>query len=240
MKTSPFGQADIPQTDKLPKVTALFNGVASRYDLMNDLMSGGLHRVWKNFLLRLIDTAAYPELLDVAGGTGDIAARFIQAGGKHALVVDPTAEMLAVGRAKHAALPIDWQKGQAEALPLPDASQRLYTISFGLRNVVDIDAALAEAARVLRPGGQYFCLEFCPEPWPDLRDIYRFYGDSIIPRLGAVVADDRAAYEYLIESIRRFPKPAALSQLLEKAGFGAVRFIPLAGGICGIHQAVRL
>lgn len=240
MKTSPFGQTDIPQAEKLPKVTALFNGVASRYDVMNDLMSFGLHRLWKDFLLRLIDTAAYPELLDVAGGTGDIAARFIQAGGKRAIVVDPTADMLAVGQAKHAALPIEWQKGQAEALPIPDQSQILYTISFGLRNVVDIDAALHEAARVLMPGGQFFCLEFCPEPWPDLRGAYRLFGDRVIPMMGEHVANDRAAYDYLVQSIRRFPAPAVLTQLLERAGFGAVRFIPLAAGICGIHQAVRL
>jgi demethylmenaquinone methyltransferase / 2-methoxy-6-polyprenyl-1,4-benzoquinol methylase len=240
MKTSPFGQTDIPAPDKLPKITALFDGVAASYDAMNDFMSAGLHRVWKDFLLGLIDTAATPELLDVAGGTGDIAARFIKNGGKHALVIDPTPEMLAMGAAKHPALPIEWRRGQAENLPLADSCQGLYTISFGLRNVVDIDAALIEAARVLRPGGEFFCLEFCPEPWPALRAPYRFYGDTIIPFLGEKIAHDRAAYEYLVASIRRFPKQDALAAMLAQAGFGAIRFIPLAGGICGIHQAVRL
>ena len=240
MKTSPFGKSDLSITEKPRRVRDLFSGVAANYDAMNDAMSLGVHRLWKDYFISLIDTAQYPKLLDVAGGTGDIAARFIAAGGESAVIADPTAAMMHAGKSKHKHLPIEWIEAMAENLPFDDGSFPLYTISFGLRNVTDIEASLAEAHRVLEIGGQFLCLEFAPKQWPLLSDIYKVYGDVVVPALGEFIAHDRAAYEYLTESIRRFPAQEKLQAMMEKAGFAACRHINLSGGICAVHQGFKV
>lgn len=235
-----FGYTQIPADEKGGKVRALFDQVAGNYDLMNDLMSLGVHRLWKDEFVKRLAPYDGKELLDVAGGTGDIAARFLTSGGARATIIDPTFGMMREGRDKQRGKKIRWIGGMAEHLPLPDDAFDLYTISFGLRNVTDINAALSEAYRVLRVGGQFLCLEFSAPVWPGLKQVYDAYSAHVLPFLGEKVARDRAAYQYLHESIRRFPAQEKLLEKMRKAGFECARYHNLSGGICAIHQGFKV
>ncbi len=234
-----FTQTDAAQKKKL--VGDVFASVADSYDVMNDLMSGGVHRLWKNRLIRLMQPRANRRLLDVAGGTGDIAFRYRDKVGDDAdiTVCDINPEMLRVGQDRAAdrgyLSGINWVEGNAESLPFDDNSFHLYSISFGLRNVPKIDDALEDAYRVLKPGGRFFCLEFSRVNNDVLRKIYDAYSFSVIPKIGEVVAKDRASYQYLVESIRQFPPQEELRQRLEQAGFEDTKVINLTGGIAAIH-----
>ncbi len=239
-KLSDFGFQKLSADQKTQKVRNVFQRVAQKYDLMNDLMSLGAHHLWKNRLIEMLTPCAGKTLLDVAGGTGDIAARFLAAGGKSAIVADPSSGMMAVGKNKHKNLPIEWIESAAENLPLPDGEIQNYTISFGLRNVTDIDAALGEAHRVLQPGGRFLCLEFSRPVLPMLEKAYDLYSFRVIPWLGEKVANDRDSYQYLVESIRRFPAQKELEKKMTDAGFACVRHINLTGGICAIHEGYKV
>ncbi len=240
-----FGYRRVKSEDKARLVRQVFDSVSPRYDLMNDLMSGGVHRLWKAELIDRLTPRPGQILLDVAGGTGDIAQRFLaRAGGGFAIVCDINQSMLGHGRdrAIDAGLlsGIAWLCGDAERLPVADASVDAYTIAFGLRNVTDIAAALAEARRVLRPGGRFLCLEFSRVEAPLLRQLYDLYSFTVVPLLGAAVARDRDAYQYLVESIRRFPPQAELARMMAEAGLEQVGFSNLTGGIAALHSGWRL
>ena len=244
-----FGYETVPLGDKQARVDEVFHSVAGRYDLMNDLMSGGLHRAWKDALVTAVNPPRSDRdfaLLDLAGGTGDIAQRVIDAGGAgtHVTVLDINAGMLAVGRERAAARGldgvIDFIEGNAEELPFPDKSFDAVTIAFGIRNVPRIQSALNEAHRVLRIGGRFLCLEFSAVDTPGLDKIYEFYSFNVIPRVGAAVTGDRAAYQYLVESIRKFPKPKAFAQMIEQAGFYRASYTPMTGGVVALHSGWRL
>jgi demethylmenaquinone methyltransferase / 2-methoxy-6-polyprenyl-1,4-benzoquinol methylase len=246
-----FGARDVPEEEKERLVRAVFHRVAPHYDLMNDLMSGGIHRWWKDVMVAWLKPRAGQVLLDVAGGTGDIALRALShlappglfAPGR-VVVCDASERMLKLGRSR--ALDrgiltgIDWVCADAERLPANDRSVDLYTIAFGLRNVTRIDTALAEARRVLRPGGRFVCLEFAPEITPFLQPIYDLYSFGFVPLLGAIVTGDREAYSYLVESIRRFPRQGELADMIARAGLDRVRFRNLTGGVAALHSAWRL
>jgi len=242
--TTHFGFRTVPEADKASMVRGVFDSVASRYDLMNDLMSAGVHRLWKASLIAEVAPKAGERLLDVAGGTGDIAARYLAAGGSDAVICDINAGMLTVGRDRA----IDgghlqglaWVVGDAENLPIATASVDVYTIAFGLRNVTRIDAALREARRVLKPGGRFFCLEFSRVVLPGLDKLYDLFSFSVLPRLGQMVTGDREAYQYLVESIRRFPPQDELAARIGDAGLERVRVRNLSGGIAAIHAAWRI
>ena len=246
--TAHFGSRQVPLEDKQALVDDVFHSVARRYDLMNDLMSLGLHRAWKNALV----TAVNPPknlpfaLLDIAGGTGDVAFRAIGKGGAatRATVCDINAAMLDVGRERAAALSlgaaVTFAEANAEALPFADKSFDAVTIAFGIRNVPRIDQALAEAFRVLKIGGQFLCLEFSTVDIPGLDRLYDFYSFNVIPALGRVVAGDAESYRYLVESIRRFPSPQAFAAILRAAGFARVSFQSMTGGIVALHSGWRL
>jgi len=244
-----FGFRQVPLEDKQALVDDVFATVARRYDLMNDLMTGGLHRAWKDDLVTLVDPPQAPtpfHLIDVAGGTGDIAFRVIEAGGRgtRATVCDINAEMLAVGRERAAERGCDdavaFLEANAEALPLADRSFDAYTIAFGIRNVPRIERALAEAYRVLKLGGRFVCLEFSAVDVPGLDRLYELYSFNVIPALGRVVAGDAEPYRYLVESIRRFPRPRAFAAMIEAAGFRRVTVRPMSGGIVALHSGWRL
>jgi demethylmenaquinone methyltransferase/2-methoxy-6-polyprenyl-1,4-benzoquinol methylase len=244
-----FGDRTVPLEDKQALVDGVFRSVARRYDLMNDLMSGGLHRAWKDALVTAVNPpkgARAFSLLDVAGGTGDVALRVVEAGGSgtRAIVLDVNPNMLAVGRARAAELGYDdaitFAEGNAEALPYPDRSFDAVTIAFGIRNVPRIADALAEAHRVLRLGGHFVCLEFSAVDVPGLDTLYDLYSFNMIPALGRAVTGDGEAYRYLVESIRRFPKPAMFAEMLRDAGFRRVSWRPISGGIVALHSGWRL
>jgi demethylmenaquinone methyltransferase/2-methoxy-6-polyprenyl-1,4-benzoquinol methylase len=241
-----FGYKHVKPEEKTRKVVGVFDSVANNYDLMNDLMSGGIHRIWKNRFVNMMRPRASRALLDVAGGTGDIAFRYRAIAGDAAqiTVCDLNREMLKVGRDRAIdrgyLKGFDWVTGNAEKLPFGDCKFHLYSIAFGLRNVTHIDDALAEAFRVLKPGGQFFCLEFSHVKNAAFRKIYDEYSFRVIPKIGEVVAKDRASYQYLVESIRQFPKQAELASRLEDAGFEKVRVINLSGGIAAIHTGIKL
>ena len=241
-----FGFRRVEAQDRQGLVNSVFSRVASRYDLMNDLMSGGMHRLWKRDMINWLSPSpvAAQELLDVAGGTGDIARRFLDAGhpASRAVICDISAEMLEAGRAKLAGRygeRLTFLQGNAEALPFPDRSFDAYTIAFGIRNVTHIEAALAEAFRVLRRGGRFMCLEFSHVDTPMLDNLYDAYSFRVIPKLGGWVAGDEDAYRYLVESIRRFPKQEAFADMIRAAGFSRVAYRNLMGGIAAIHSAWR-
>jgi len=246
-ETTDFGFREVPLADKQARVDDVFRSVAGRYDLMNDLMSGGLHRIWKDVLVTAVNPPRGERpfaLLDVAGGTGDVALRVLAAGGggTRATVLDVNADMLAIGRARAAArgLAATFVEGNAEALPFADNSYDAVTIAFGIRNVPRIAAALADAYRVLRIGGRFLCLEFSQVDMPGLDTLYDFYSFNVIPALGRIVANDAPAYRYLVESIRRFPPPTAFADMLRTAGFARVSFARMTGGIVALHSGWRL
>jgi demethylmenaquinone methyltransferase/2-methoxy-6-polyprenyl-1,4-benzoquinol methylase len=244
-----FGYQEVRPEDKPGLVRDLFARVAWRYDLMNDLMSAGVHRLWKAALIDWLAPRPGLRLLDVAGGTGDIAFRVLHrmerfGASPRIIACDVNPAMLEVGRDRaidaNRLDAIEWVCADAEALPLPDRSVDAYTIAFGIRNVTRIDRALAEARRVLVPGGRFLCLEFAPAPWPALRRAYDIYSFGVVPWLGERVAGDQAAYRYLVESIRRFPDQATFARMIEQAGLERVRHRDLSGGIAAIHAAWRL
>ncbi len=238
-----FGFRRVPEGEREGLVRAVFDSVAQRYDVMNDLMSGGVHRLWKAALIDTLAPRAGLHLLDVAGGTGDIAFRFLDRvkGEGRASVCDINQAMLAVGRDRALdrgiVAGIEWLCGDAEALPLADDSVDAYTIAFGLRNVTGIDKALREARRVLKPGGRFLCMEFSHVVLPVLDRLYQRYSFSVVPAIGAAVTGDRAAYQYLVESIAMFPGQEELAERIAEAGFDLVTYRNLSGGIAAIHSA---
>jgi len=248
-QTTHFGFRNVPLGDKQTLVNDVFHSVASRYDLMNDLMSVGLHRVWKDLMITALNPPRADRpfaLLDVAGGTGDIAFRAAKAagGGFRATVCDINSDMLSVGRqravTRHLDDRVSFVEGNAEALAFPDRRFDAYTIAFGIRNVPRIDLALNEAYRVLRPGGRFLCLEFSSVDVPGLDRIYDLFSFKIIPPLGGAVTGDAESYRYLVESIRRFPKPNAFAEMIRAAGFARVKWQSLTGGIVALHSGWRL
>jgi demethylmenaquinone methyltransferase/2-methoxy-6-polyprenyl-1,4-benzoquinol methylase len=248
-KTTHFGFRDVPLGEKQTLVNDVFHSVAQRYDLMNDMMSVGLHRLWKEAMITALNPPrgdAPFALLDVAGGTGDIAFRAAKAAGAgfRATVCDINSDMLAVGRARAAARHLDdrvsFVEGNAEALAFPDRSFDAYTVAFGIRNVPRIDLALTEAFRVLKPGSRFLCLEFSTVDVPGLDRLYDFFSFNVIPPLGRAVTGDAESYRYLVESIRKFPKPGAFAEMIRGSGFSRVHWQSLSGGIVALHSGWRL
>ena len=247
-ETAQFGAKRVPLAAKQALVNDVFHSVARRYDLMNDLMSFGLHRAWKNALVTAVNPpkAAPFAVLDIAGGTGDIAFRIIEAGGAQTRVTvsDINPDMLEVGRERTSTrggdAVVTFAEANAEALPFADRSFDAVTIAFGIRNVPRVDRALAEAFRVLKIGGKFVCLEFSAVDVPALDRLYDFYSFNVVPALGGLVAGDAEPYRYLVESIRRFPKPQAFAAMLRAAGFGRVAFQAMSGGIVTLHSGWRL
>jgi demethylmenaquinone methyltransferase/2-methoxy-6-polyprenyl-1,4-benzoquinol methylase len=241
-----FGFRDVDPREKPGLVRGVFDRVASRYDLMNDVMSAGVHRLWKDATAARLNPQPGETIIDCAGGTGDMARRFAdlarrardRRGGEDAriLVVDYNAEMIAAGRARGLEPEINWAVGDAQRLPLPDACADAYVISFGIRNVTDIPAALREARRVLRPGGRFLCLEFSRPPAPALARLYDAYSFKVIPFMGEQVAGDRESYQYLVESIRRFPDQKTFQAMIETAGFRRAGYTNFTGGVSALHH----
>jgi demethylmenaquinone methyltransferase/2-methoxy-6-polyprenyl-1,4-benzoquinol methylase len=244
-----FGYETVPLADKQGRVDDVFRSVARRYDLMNDLMSGGLHRAWKDALVTAVNppkSARKFAVLDLAGGTGDVAFRIARAGGPGTRIVvcDINPDMLAVGQERAAERGLDgvvtFKQGNAEELAYPDRSFDCVTIAFGIRNVPRIERAIAQAHRVLKLGGRFLCLEFSSVDVPGLDALYELYSFQVIPRIGDAVAGDRDAYQYLVESIRKFPKPKLFATMIEAAGFRRVSFTPMTGGVVALHSGWRL
>jgi demethylmenaquinone methyltransferase/2-methoxy-6-polyprenyl-1,4-benzoquinol methylase len=242
--TTHFGFRTVREEEKASLVREVFDDVAPRYDLMNDLMSAGVHRLWKDAFVTWLRPRPHMTLIDVGGGTGDIAFRFRAKGGGPVVVCDINKEMLVVGRDRAIdrglLVGVDWVCGDAERLPMADNSADAYTIAFCLRNVTHIDNALKEARRVLRPGGRFMCLEFSHVVIPALSALYDQYSFKLLPKLGEMVAGNREAYQYLVESIRKFPPQAELAERIEAAGLEQVKVRNLSGGIAAIHSAWRL
>jgi demethylmenaquinone methyltransferase/2-methoxy-6-polyprenyl-1,4-benzoquinol methylase len=240
-----FGEQTVSPEEKTTLVRGVFDSVADNYDVMNDLMSGGLHRIWKDRLIRMIRPRPRMKCLDVAGGTGDIAFRLRKKGGPSSdiTVFDLNQNMLSVGRDraidKGWINDFEWITGNAEKLPFPDNHFDLYTIAFGLRNVTHIDTALAEAARVLKPGGRFFCLEFSHVKQPALAKAYDLYSFTALPKMGQIIAKDADSYQYLAESIRKFPKQEHLVQRMIDAGLKNCSFSNLSAGIVAIHSGTK-
>jgi demethylmenaquinone methyltransferase / 2-methoxy-6-polyprenyl-1,4-benzoquinol methylase len=237
-----FGHEDVAPDEKTRRVRGVFSSVASRYDLMNDLMSGGQHRLWKHAFVRRVRPRTGEAILDMAGGTGDIGFRLARAGAR-VTIADINPEMLAVGveRAKARGIEgLTWAEENAEALSFADKAFDAYTIAFGIRNVTGIPAALAEAHRVLKIGGRFFCLEFSQSRWPGFRTLYETYSRRIVPRIGRMVAKDEDSYRYLIESIERFPDMAAFAKMIGAAGFAQVKAEPILGGLVAIHSGWKI
>lgn len=238
-----FGFRDVDTREKAGLVKGVFDSVAFRYDLMNDLMSGGVHRLWKSAMIDWLNPRPGMRLLDVGGGTGDIAFRFLERGGGAVTVVDINQEMLEVGRSRASRAgrgeDVTWLCGDAERLPVADCSVDAYTTAFCIRNVTRIPDALKEARRVLKPGGRFLCLEFSEVAIPLLDRVYDAYSFRVLPVLGQRVAGDREAYQYLAESIRRFPSQTAFARMIGSAGFDLVKYRNLSGGIAALHSAWR-
>ena len=237
-----FGYEDIPAAEKTARVGAVFSSVAAKYDVMNDAMSAGMHRLWKDRLVRRVKPRAGEAILDMAGGTGDIAFR-MAASGASITVSDINQDMLDVGVARAIEREIDdlvWSCQNAELLSFPDRFFDAYTIAFGIRNVTHIDRALAEAHRVLRYGGRFFCLEFSSTEWPGFREAYDAYSHRLVPKLGKMIAGDAESYRYLIESIRRFPPMPEFAAMIRAGGFAQVKVEPILGGLVAIHSGWKI
>jgi demethylmenaquinone methyltransferase / 2-methoxy-6-polyprenyl-1,4-benzoquinol methylase len=244
-KTTHFGSRQVREDEKAGLVHGVFTNVASKYDVMNDVMSVGVHRLWKDAMMDWLAPRDGQRLLDVAGGTGDIAFRFLKrAPGAEAVVLDMTESMLVEGRkraeAEAMADRLDWVTGDAMALPFDENSFDVYTISFGIRNVTRIPDALSEAFRVLRPGGRLMVLEFSQLPNPGLQKAYDLYSFNVIPRMGKLIANDRDSYQYLVESIRNFPDQDTFASMIADAGFGQVKYRNLSMGIAALHSGWKL
>jgi demethylmenaquinone methyltransferase/2-methoxy-6-polyprenyl-1,4-benzoquinol methylase len=237
-----FGDELVSPEEKTRRVGAVFSSVARRYDIMNDLMSGGMHRLWKDRFVTRVKPRPGETILDMAGGTGDIAFRMARRGA-HVTVADINPDMLEVGkeRAEQRGIAgLQWQVENAETLSFADAGFDAYTIVFGIRNVTDIPAALSEAHRVLKRGGRFFCMEFSSSDWPGFSKLYESFAANVIPRIGKVVADDEESYRYLVESIRRFPKPPAFRAMVGQAGFVRAAAEPMLGGLVTIHSGWKI
>ncbi|WP_170005103.1 class I SAM-dependent methyltransferase [Pseudopontixanthobacter vadosimaris] len=243
-----FGYEDVDPAEKTRRVGAVFSGVAAKYDIMNDAMSGGMHRLWKDRFVRRVKPQPGEAILDMAGGTGDIAFR-MAARGANVTVADINQEMLDVGMERAmrkssgrggisgASLEsLVWSRQNAEELSFASRSFDAYTIAFGIRNVTRIDAALAEAHRVLKFGGRFFCLEFSTTEWPGFKEAYDLYSHRLVPRIGKAIAGDADSYRYLVESIRRFPAMPRFEQMIRDAGFVRTRVEPIMGGLVAIHS----
>ena len=240
--TVSFGYEQVSPEEKTRRVGGVFSNVARKYDIMNDAMSGGMHRLWKDRFVRLLKPRAGEHILDMAGGTGDIAFRIAKTGAS-VTVSDINADMLGVGmeRAeKRGITGLTWSEQNAETLSFDDAAFDGYTIAFGIRNVTHIDKALAEAFRVLKPGGRFFCLEFSTTEWPGFKDAYDAYSHHLVPRLGQAIAGDADSYRYLIESIRKFPDMPSFKAMIEAAGFRHTRVEPIMGGLVAIHSGWKV
>ena len=240
--TVSFGYEDIAPEEKTARVGAVFSNVASKYDLMNDAMSGGMHRLWKDRFVRRVKPRAGETILDVAGGTGDIAFR-MHPSGAAITVSDINPQMLEVGmeRANKRGLEgLVWAVENAEALTFPASLFDAYTIAFGIRNVTHVQQALFDAHRVLKRGGRFYCLEFSTTLWPGFADVYDGYSHKIVPKLGKLLANDEESYRYLIESIRRFPDMATFEGMIQKAGFVQTKVEPLLGGLVAIHSGWKI
>lgn len=237
-----FGYEQVDPAEKTRRVGEVFASVAKRYDIMNDLMSAGAHRLWKDDFVRAVNPRPGENILDMAGGTGDIAFR-MEPSGAQITVADINPAMLDVGMDRAATRGITslvWREENAETLSFPSRSFDAYTIAFGIRNVTNIPAALAEAHRVLRFGGRFFCLEFSTTTWPGFAEVYDIYSEKLVPRIGEFVAKDGASYKYLIESIRRFPPMPEFAQMIANAGFSRVKYRPILGGAVAIHSGWKL
>jgi demethylmenaquinone methyltransferase/2-methoxy-6-polyprenyl-1,4-benzoquinol methylase len=237
-----FGYETVDAEEKTRRVGAVFSGVARKYDVMNDAMSGGLHRLWKNSFVNRVKPQPGEAILDMAGGTGDIAFR-LAAAGAEVTVADINQEMLDVGVERAMERGVDglvWSRQNAEGLTYPDRTFDAYTIAFGIRNVTHIDKALAEAHRVLRYGGRFFCLEFSTTEWPGFKEAYDFYSHKLVPQLGKAIAGDAESYRYLIESIRRFPPMHEFEGMIREAGFVRTKVEPIMGGLVAIHSGWKV
>jgi demethylmenaquinone methyltransferase/2-methoxy-6-polyprenyl-1,4-benzoquinol methylase len=237
-----FGDQLVSPEEKTRRVGAVFSSVARRYDIMNDLMSGGMHRLWKDRFVARVKPRPGEAILDMAGGTGDIAFRMAQRGAS-VTVADINPDMLEVGKERAEQRKIaglQWQVENAEKLSFADARFDAYTIVFGIRNVTDIPAALSEAHRVLKRGGRFFCMEFSSSDWPGFSKLYESFASNVIPRIGKLVADDEESYRYLVESIRRFPKPPAFKAMVADAGFVRAAAEPMLGGLVTIHSGWKI
>ena len=240
--TVSFGYEEVSPEEKTQRVGAVFSSVASKYDVMNDAMSGGMHRLWKDRFVRRVKPREGELILDMAGGTGDIAFRMADCGAS-VTVSDINQDMLDVGIERAMKRGIDglvWSRQNAEELTFPDRFFDGYTIAFGIRNVTHIDKALAEAHRVLKHGGRFFCLEFSTTEWPGFKEVYDAYSHHLVPRIGEAIAGDAESYRYLIESIRRFPPMPEFEAMIRRAGFVNTRVEPILGGLVAIHSGWKI
>ena len=246
-----FGYQQVEEGEKAGLVQGVFTSVANRYDLMNDLMSGGVHRIWKGAMVDWLAPRPGMKMLDVAGGTGDIAFRVLDRlekkaglGGTELTILDLTEDMLRAGMERAEARTysgaLHWVNGDAMALPFGDSQFDAYTIAFGIRNVTRVEDALAEAFRVLKPGGRFLCLEFSAATIPGFDQIYNAYSFNVIPRLGEMVANDRASYQYLVESIRKFPNQERFADMIRAAGFEQASYRNMTGGVAALHSGWKL
>ncbi|HEX3424090.1 MAG TPA: class I SAM-dependent methyltransferase [Sphingomicrobium sp.] len=237
-----FGDELVTPEEKTRRVGEVFSSVARRYDIMNDLMSGGMHRLWKDRFVNRVRPRPGEEILDMAGGTGDVAFRMARRGAR-VTVADINVDMLNVGeeRAERRGFSgLSWKAENAERLSFADAAFDAYTIVFGIRNVTDIHSALREAHRVLKRGGRFYCMEFSSSDWPGFSNLYEAWASNVIPRIGKAVADDEDSYRYLIESIRRFPRPGAFRLMISEAGFVRAAAEPMLGGLVTIHSGWKI
>ena len=243
-----FGYEEVSPEEKTERVGAVFSSVARKYDVMNDAMSVGMHRLWKDKFVRRVKPRPGEQILDMAGGTGDIAFR-MAAQGAQITVSDINQDMLDVGieralkRIEEGERGLDslvWSRQNAEELSFPDRFFDAYTIAFGIRNVTRIDKALAEAHRVLKHGGRFYCLEFSTTEWPGFKEVYDLYSHKLVPKIGQAIAGDAASYRYLIESIRRFPTMPEFEQMIRNAGFTRTKVEPILGGLVAIHSGWKI
>jgi demethylmenaquinone methyltransferase/2-methoxy-6-polyprenyl-1,4-benzoquinol methylase len=237
-----FGDELVSADEKRRRVGAVFSSVARRYDLMNDLMSAGMHRLWKDRFVARVKPRAGEDILDMAGGTGDVAFRLARRGAR-VTVADINADMLEVGKERaqrRGVAGLAWKVENAENLSFADSNFDAYTIVFGIRNVTDIPAALSEAHRVVKRGGRFYCMEFSSSDWPGFSNLYEAYSSNLIPKVGKIVTDDEESYRYLVESIRRFPRPLAFKRMVEEAGFVRAAAEPMLGGLVTIHSGWKI